>query len=193
MEGKRIGYIRVSSKDQNPDRQLEGVLLDKKFIDYASAKNDQRTQLQFMLEYVREGDHVFVHSIDRMARNMSDLRRIVDILMLKRVSLCFLKENIKIDGTECPMSVLLLHVIGSIAQFERSLIRERQAEGIALAKERGAYKGRSPALNEKQTREIQELIKMGLPKSRIALKFKVTRATIYKYLRLFSNKPNNGA
>lgn len=141
MKGQRIGYIRVSSTDQNPDRQLEGVETDKLFIDHASGKDTQRPQLEAMLAYAREGDVVVVHSMDRLARNLDDLRRLVQQLTRRGISVTFLKESLTFTGSDSPMAQLLLSVMGAFAEFEQALIRERQKEGIALAKKNGVYKG----------------------------------------------------
>lgn len=142
MHGQRIGYIRVSTLDQNPDRQLEGVQLSKVFIDKASGKDTQRPQLEALLSYVREGDTLVVHSMDRLARNLDDLRRMVQQLTGRGVRIEFVKESLAFTGEDSPMANLLLSVMGAFAEFERALIRERQREGISLAKQRGVYRGR---------------------------------------------------
>lgn len=143
MSGKRVGYIRVSSFDQNTERQLEAIQLDKKFIDKASGKDINRAAFTELLNYVREDDLVIVHSMDRLARNLDDLRQIVQNLTLKKVQVQFIKESLTFTGEDLPMSQLLLSVMGAFAEFERSLIKERQKEGIAIAKNKGVYKGRS--------------------------------------------------
>ncbi len=150
MHGQRIGYIRVSTLDQNPDRQLEGAQVSKVFADKASGKDTQRPQLDALLGYVREGDTLVVHSMDRLARNLDDLRRLVQQLTGRGVRIEFVKEGLTFTGEDSPMANLLLSVMGAFAEFERELIRERQREGIALAKLRGAYRGRKPALNHAQ-------------------------------------------
>lgn len=142
MHGQRIGYIRVSTLDQNPDRQLEGVQVSKVFIDKASGKDTQRPQLEALLSYVREGDTLVVHSMDRLARNLDDLRRMVQQLTGRGVRIEFVKESLAFTGEDSPMANLLLSVMGAFAEFERALIRERQREGISLAKQRGVYRGR---------------------------------------------------
>lgn len=125
MAGKTVGYIRVSSFDQNPDRQLEGIKLDKKFIDKASGKNINRPALEELINYVREDDIVVVHSMDRLARNLDDLRKIVKKLTNQNIQVKFLKENLIFAGDDSPMANLLLSVMGAFAEFERSLIKER--------------------------------------------------------------------
>ena len=129
MSGKKIGYIRVSSFEQNPERQLEDTGLNKKFIDKASGKNTARPQLKAMLDYARDGDTIIVHSMDRLARNLDDLRRLVTQLTDQQIRIEFLKEGLTFTGEDSPMSKLLLSVMGAFAEFERSLIKERKMEG----------------------------------------------------------------
>ncbi len=183
MSGKKIGYIRVSSFDQNPERQLEGVILNKKFIDKASGKNTSRPQLEALLDYVRDGDTVIVHSMDRLARNLDDLRRLVTQLTAQEIKIEFVKEGLTFTGEDSPMSKLLLSVMGAFAEFERALIKERQMEGIALAKKRGAYKGRKAILSQDQVDQIKERVARGNKKSDIARDFAISRETLYQYLR----------
>ncbi len=139
MNGQRIGYVRVSSLDQNPDRQLEQIPVDRTFTDKASGKDVARPQLDALLRFAREGDTVVVHSMDRLARNLDDLRRLVKQLTGRGIRVEFVKEGLAFTGEDAPMATLLLSVMGAFAEFERALIRERQREGIALAKQRGAY------------------------------------------------------
>ena len=149
MPGQRVGYVRVSSVDQNADRQLDGLALDRVFTDRASGKDAKRPELEAMLAFVREGDVVVVHSMDRLARNLDDLRRIVQELTARGVWLDFDHEHLSFTGHDAPMSKLLLSVMGAFAEFERALIRirERQLEGIELAKRRGVYRGRHRSLD----------------------------------------------
>ena len=123
MAGKIMGYIRVSSFEQNPERQLEGVQCDKTFIDQASGKDTQRPELDALLGYVRDGDKIIVHSMDRLARNLDDLRRLVQQLTARHVTIQFVKENLTFTGEDSPMANLLLSVMGAFAEFERALIR----------------------------------------------------------------------
>nr|BDG00936.1 resolvase [Pseudomonas aeruginosa] len=139
MHGQRIGYVRVSSFDQNPERQLEQIQVDKVFTDKASGKDTRRPELERLLAFVREGDTVVVHSMDRLARNLDDLRRLVQGLTQRGVRIEFLKEHLTFTGEDSPMANLMLSVMGAFAEFERALIRERQREGIALAKQRGGH------------------------------------------------------
>ena len=140
MNGQRIGYARVSAFDQNPDRQLENIQVSKTFVDKASGKDVKRPQFEALMSFVRNGDIVVVHSMDRLARNLDDLRCIVQTLTQRGVCIEFVKENLKFSGEDSPMAVLMLSIMGAFAEFERALIRERQREGIALAKQRGAYR-----------------------------------------------------
>src|SRR5215212_5142381 len=128
--------------------QLDGIALDKTFLDKASGKDTQRPQLELLLSFVRTGDTVIVHSMDRLARNLDDLRRIVHTLTGKGVQIEFVKEHLAFTGEDSPMASLMLSVMGAFAEFERALIKERQREGISLAKQRGAYRGRKKALSQ---------------------------------------------
>lgn len=185
MTGKKIGYIRVSTIDQNEARQLEGIELDKTFIDKISGCSTDRPALQEMLSYVRDGDIVIVHSMDRLARNLDDLRSIVKELTSKQIKVKFLKESLEFKGDDSPMSNLLLSVMGAFAEFERKIIKERQMEGIVLAKKRGLYKGRKQALAPEQIITLKERIDAGEMKSKLATEFNISRETLYKYLRKY--------
>jgi len=184
MTGKQIGYVRVSTTDQRTDRQLVGLELDRVFIDHASGKDSNRPQLEAMLAYVRDGDVIHVHSLDRLARNLVDLRRIVSGLVERGVAIHFRSEGLVFspDQTINPMSTLLLSMLGAVAEFERSLIRERQREGIAAARARGAYRGRRPSLTPDQITQIRSQTTAGIPKAELARRYGVSRATIYQAL-----------
>ena len=183
LQGQRIGYIRVSSFDQNPDRQLEHVSVDRLFTDKASGKDTQRPELERLLTFVREGDTVVVHSMDRLARNLDDLRRLVQSLTRRNVRIEFVKEHLTFTGESSPMANLMLSVMGAFAEFERALIHERQREGIALAKQRGAYRGRKKALAPERAAELRRRAVAGEKKAQLAREFGVSRETIYQYLR----------
>ena len=183
MVGQKIGYVRVSTLDQNTDRQLDGVELARTFTDKASGKDTARPQLEALLEFVREGDTVVVHSMDRLARNLDDLRRIVFDLTRRKVKIQFIKETLTFTGEDSPMANLLLSVMGAFAEFERALIRERQREGVALAKNRGVYKGRKPALTAQKIADLKERAAAGAPLAKIARELKVSRVTLYRYLQ----------
>lgn len=181
----RVGYVRVSSEEQNVVRQLDGVNVEKVFTDKVSGKNAaERPALQQLLEFVREGDTVVVHSMDRLARNLDDLRKLVSELTSKQVKVEFVKESLMFTGDDSPMSMLLLNVMGAFAEFERSLIRERQAEGISLAKKRGAYKGRRKKLTAEQVSDLRARVAAGDPKTAIARYFGISRETVYNYANL---------
>jgi DNA invertase Pin-like site-specific DNA recombinase len=177
-----VGYVRVSSVDQNTGRQLEGITLDKRFEDKLSGKSIDRPELQAAIEYLREGDTLVCHSMDRLARNLDDLRKLVSDLTKRGIRVQFIKENLTFTGEDSPMANLLLSMLGAVAQFERDLIRERQREGIALAKKDGVYLGRKPSLSPVQIAEIKKLAKDGSKKSDLAETYKVSRQTIYQAL-----------
>ena len=181
--GQTIGYLRVSALDQKELRQLEGIDLDKRFTDKASGKDMHRPQLQQLMEYVREGDTVVCHAMDRLARNLDDLRKIVLGLTERGIHVRFEKENLTFTGEDSPMSHLLLSVMGAFAQFERDLIRERQREGIALAKLReGAYVGRKHSLSPVQAKELCRRVALGESKTKLAEELSISRQTLYRYV-----------
>ena len=188
MIGKRVGYIRVSTLNQNHERQLEGIKLDKCFTDRASGKDMNRPQLEAMLNYIRDGDIIIVHSMDRLARNLDDLRKLVEQLTSQKIKIEFLKENLTFTGEDTPMSKLLLSVMGAFTEFERLLISERQREGIALAKKKGLYKGRKPSLSKEQIIQLKQRIGSGEKKTIIARDFNISRETLYQYLRRIPKK-----
>ena len=179
----RIGYVRVSTFDQNPERQLENIQVDRTFIDKASGKDIKRPQFEAMMSFVREGDTLVVHSMDRLARNLDDLRRVVQTLTHKGIHIEFVKEHLTFTGEDSPMATLMLSVMGAFAEFERALIRERQREGIAVAKQRGAYRGRKKALSENQILQLRNRVNAGDKKAQIARDFEISRETLYQYLR----------
>lgn len=183
MKGHRVGYVRVSTFDQNPQRQLEHIQLDKVFTEKASGKDIERSQLEALLSFIREGDTVVVHSMDRLARNLDDLRRIVQNLVRQGVRIEFVKESLSFNGDDSPMANLMLSVMGAFAEFERALIRERQREGIALAKQRGVYRGRKRTLSPGQILELRQRASTGEQKTKIARELHISRETLYRYLK----------
>lgn len=191
-QGKKIGYIRVSTIDQNPERQLEGIHLDKKFIDYASGTTTNRPELQRMMEYAREDDIIIVHSMDRLARNVKNLRNIIDFLLEKGIHVQFLKENLTFTGDDSPMSHLLLVLIGAVAEFEHSIIKERQLEGIAIAKRAGKFKGAKKKLDTAKLEKLKIRMLSAGTKTQIAEEFGISRFTLYRYLKLvnMAESPN---
>lgn len=184
MNGQRVGYIRVSSIGQNVDRQLEGIELDEVFVDKVSGKDTNRPALADLLKHVRKGDVVVVHSMDRLARNLGDLRTIVDGLNSRGVTVEFKKENLSFSGDDTAIAKLLLNVMGAFAEFERNLIKERQMEGIAIAKAKGKYKGRRRTVTSDTISEIKRRIANNEKKSLVARDFRISRETLYNYLKL---------
>lgn len=189
MTGKDIGYVRVSTHDQNTARQLDGVHLDKVFEEHASGRDTTRPALQTCLEYIRDGDVLHVHSIDRLARNLQDLLSIVTGLKAKGVTVKFHKEKLEFAGNGegnkgDAFQELQLHIIAAVAQFERTLILERQKEGIAIAKKSGKYKnvGRKPTLSREQVNELRSKLEKGAKVAALAREFGVSRQTIYSWV-----------
>ena len=180
--GQRIGYVRVSSEGQNNERQLDGVALDMTFSEKASGKNTDRPQLMAMLTHARKGDVIFVHSMDRLSRSLSDLEAIVTGLTKRGVTVTFKHPAMTFTGEDSPMSMLMLQMLGAVGQFERALIRERQMEGIAIAKTKGIYKGRKPALDDAGVAKLKQMAAQGLAKVEIAKTFGISRASVYAYL-----------
>tara|TARA_R110000744_G_C19146355_1_gene538895 strand:- start:51 stop:599 length:549 start_codon:yes stop_codon:yes gene_type:complete len=181
MSGKQIGYIRVSTVDQNTERQLANVKLDESFTDKCSGKDTKRPKLTELIKYARKGDVVHVHDISRMARNTEDLLNLVKEFTGKGVQLMFHKESLKFTGDDTnPTEQLMLTVLGGIYQFERSMMLERQREGIAIAKKNGKYKGKP--VNEEVRDKIKELSSQGVNKMQIAETLGCSRTTVYKAL-----------
>ncbi len=184
-KGQLVGYIRVSSLDQNTARQLGGLNLDRVFEDKASGKDTQRPALAAALAHLRAGDTLVCHSMDRLARNLSDLLGLVKGLTGRCVEVKFIKENLTFTGEDSAMSTLLLSMLGAVAEFERSLIKERQREGIALAKSKGIYKGRNAKLTAADVVELKARIesrKAGETVESIAKDFGISRQTLYTYI-----------
>ena len=184
MAGQRVGYVRVSTLDQNTVRQLDGIPLDKTYLEKASGKDQKnRPELEDLIGFVRDGDTVLIHSMDRLARNLDDLKQIIGRLTKKGVRVEFVKEALTFTGDDNAAATFLLHVMGAFAEFERSLIGERQREGIALAKQRKVYTGRTPALDAVKAAELRRRAANGEPKTALARDFRISRATVYAYLR----------
>jgi DNA invertase Pin-like site-specific DNA recombinase len=184
MSAQRVGYIRVSTLDQNTQRQLDGIPLDKTFIDKVSGKDINRPQLQAALNHVRQGDTLVVHSMDRLARNVEHMLRLVRELNEKGVSVEFVKENMVFTaGKEDPRGALMFTMLSAFAQFERALIKERQREGIALAKAEGKYRGRKPMLSPNKVALLRQRVTEGANKSKLAEELGISRETLYQYLR----------
>lgn len=187
-------YARVSSNDgsQKIDRQTTTAeIYDEVFIDYASGGSTNRPKLQEMLKWIRKGDIVEVHSIDRLARNINDLLQIVKTITEERhAEIFFIKENLRFtDDTNNPFNKLTLQIIGSIAEFERNMIKMRQKEGIAIAKQKGVYsKERSKKLSLSKQEELKEDIKNKLRVCEILKKYGITKPTFYRYKESYLNE-----
>ncbi len=179
---RNIAYIRVSSVDQNTDRQLDGMEFDRTFTEKASAGTTKRPVLQECLSFVWKGDTLHVHSIDRLARNLSDLLRLLEELVGKGVAVKFHTENLIFTGEDNPFQTLQLQIIGSVAQFERSMIRERQREGIAKAQAKGKHCGRKSKLSKDQVKKLKQRIGDGAEKKALALQFGISRPTLYRII-----------
>lgn len=186
ITGQKVGYARVSSKGQNLERQIAQLKAEKVFTyftDEQSGSTRDRPGLHQALMYLRTGDQLIVTSMDRCARSLTDLHAIVDELVGRGVSVKFLKEGQTYSKDSTPIAKLMLGLLGSVAEFERSIIRERQAEGIARAKQRGVYKGRPASLTPQQLAEIRRLVEVGVPRAEVARRFGVSRTTIWRVLQ----------
>lgn len=182
--GQHIAYIRVSSISQSTERQLDGLEFDTVFEEKVSAKDTKRPKLKACLEYLRDGDTLHVHSIDRLARNLQDLLALINTLLDKGVTVEFHKEGLKFTGKNDHMQNLQLQIIGAVAQFERELIKERQREGIELAKRAGKYKKPKPkALTDDQLKEIISKKSSGSSIASLAREYGVSRQTIYTSIK----------
>lgn len=181
----KYGYRRVSTVEQNLERQLQGLELKKIFDDKVSGKDMERPGLQKILEFLGEGDELYVDSMDRLGRNQRDLLDIVEHLIKNKVVIHFIKENFHIfPGKENdPFSKLFLSIFSALSEFERNIIRERQAEGIALAKEKGKYLGRKPTMTQEQLDEIYYLQSLGLSAQKIAKHMGMSRTKVVNYTR----------
>lgn len=190
MAGQTVSYIRVSSAEQNLARQRETIgPVEREFVDELSARSRAtRPGLEACIAYLRDGDTLRVASIDRLARSLVDLRGLIDEITGKGAAVEFLSEGLTFSpGVSDPRSTLLLGVLGSFAEFERAIIRERQAEGIALAKKAGRYKGRQRALTRDQADEIRKQAKAGARPTELAKQYGVSRSTIYRELQKEAN------
>lgn len=182
MSHQVVGYIRVSSQGQNTARQLAGLKLDKEFVDIMSGNIREREKLLDCIEYVREGDTLIVESIDRLARNLRDLQDILHSLFKKGVSVRFIKENLTFTGKDNPMANLMLQMMGAFAEFERTMIRSRQRDGIDAAKKAGKHLGRPSMVDNKFIKIVKDKKESCQSIRSIAKDLGVSRATIYKAL-----------
>ena len=188
----RIGYVRVSSLDQNPDRQIEDLKaqqVEKIFMDKISGKSADRPELQKMLSFIREGDTLIVHSLDRLAQNLGDLLGMVENLTNRGISIHFIAERLDFEAGEdaSPTSKLMLSMVGAFAEFERSMIKRRQQEGISLAKKRGVYTGRKRSVSDETLQKVKDMVQQGIPLAKAATLNHVSRSTVYRYLNAKNN------
>lgn len=182
----KIGYVRVSTKEQNTDRQLDGIQLDKIFKEKASGKNiKDRPALKECLNYLREGDTLYVHDIDRLARSLAHLNEVVQSLTEQGVRVEFVSERLSFAKDSQDLAAeLMLNMLGAIAQFEHRLMKRRQKEGIAKAKERGVYKGRKPSLTKDEKIEIyNKRIKEEISVKKLVKDYGVSRTTIFRVVK----------
>ena len=180
-----IAYVRVSTAEQNEARQIEALKkhnIDKWFTEKVSDKNMNRPQLEAMLDYVREGDTVYIHDFSRLARSTKDLLTIVEKLQNKKVHLVSNKENL---DTSTPTGKLMLTMIAAINEFERENLLERQREGIAIAKEQGKFKGgQVKRIDDKTFTEAYERYqRRELTKTQLAAELKISRPTLDKLIK----------
>lgn len=178
----KIGYVRVSSVGQKVDRQLDGIELEKIYTDHVSAATTKRPGLKDCLDFVREGDELHVHSIDRLARNLGDLKKLVDNLTDRGVTVIFHKENLRFTGSNAPIDKMILGVLGSIYEFERAVISERQMEGLQKRKKSGKKLGPEFRLNDDQISDIFEKLKKRQSISEICKEYSIHRTTMYRAL-----------
>lgn len=177
-----IGYARVSTAGQKLDRQDLGDV-DRLFEDTASGATRERPELDAMLRFARDGDTVRVWSMDRLGRSLVDLMTLVNDLTADGVTVEFVSERLTFrPGSENPYDTLVFQIFGAVAQFERAIIKQRQAEGIAKAKEAGKYAGRTPALAVEHIAPIREHRATGVPIARLARDYGVSRGTIHAAL-----------
>jgi len=174
----KLGYIRVSTIEQNTVRQLDGIELDKRFEDKCTGSNSDRPALNQLKDYAREGDIVSVHDISRLARNISDLIELIKFFNRKHVSIEFSNENlIFTHDSSNPINNLMLTLLGAVYQFEREIILERQKEGIAKAKLAGKYKGK-PNTIERQP--VWDLLDQGLSIRKVAKELRISPVSVQK-------------
>ena len=187
MTGQTIAYRRVSTTDQTTDRQLVDMTFDQEFEDKCSGSTTNRPGLKECLGFIRKGDTLVVHSMDRLARNLPDMLALVGDLTKRGVSIRFVKEGLNFTGEKDPMQELQLQIMGAVAQFELAMIRERQKEGVAAAQKAGKHCGRKSTLTEEQAREVVAMVEAGEDKTKIAQSFGISRATVYNVVARIKN------
>lgn len=184
-KGQKVGYVRVSTWEQNTARQLDGLELDRVFEDKLSGKDTNRPALTELLKFVRDGDTLYVQSMDRLARNLADLLELVKQLNKRGVRVEFVTEGLSFTGEDSPMNMMMLGVLGAAAEFFRRHQLQAQREGIAKARAEGKYKntGRKPILNAAQVKELRERAASGEKKTKLAKDFGIGRTALYYYLK----------
>ena len=189
VEGMNIAYIRVSTVDQNEQRQieaLEGKNIDKWYIEKVSAKDTNRPKLKEMLEFAREGDTIYILDFSRLARSTKDLLELIEQMQGKGINLVSIKEDI---DTSTPTGKLMVTMIGAINEFERANLLERQREGIAIAKAKGKYKGRKAIEIDKNFKEqYQRYLNRELNKVQLAKELGISRPTLDKLIKEYEDK-----
>lgn len=184
----RVAYVRVSTAEQNEARQREALAsrgIEKWFIDKASGKNTARPEFQKMLDWVREGDTIFIHDLSRIARSTKDLLELLDTLKAKGVALVSDKESI---DTSTATGKLMITMIAAINEFERANLLERQREGIAIAKREGKYHGRKPVAVPDLETHYRRYMRREISKAALARELGVSRPTLD---RLFAKHQKN--
>lgn len=180
----KIGYVRVSTDDQNLEVQKSFLNVDKFFEDTWSGKDTIRPGFKEMMEYIRDGDILVVHRLDRLSRNLNDLLNIINNLLEKNVQIEFVSERIFLSKNPTPMQILQLAMLGAFAEFERNVNLERQRCGIALAKKKGAFKGRQPRFTNDLFKQIEKMNSEGCTKKTISKYLGISKSSVYNYLAI---------
>ena len=186
LNGQQVGYKRVSTDEQTNARQLAGIQLDVTFEDHVTGSVKLRPELERCIKHCRLGDTLHIHSIDRLARSLVHLLEILDQLILKGVVVRFHKESLTFEGRDNPTSQLMLHIMGAVAEWERTMIRERQREGIAQAKLNGTKSGKpwgNPPLDMSLRPKALLLYESGISKRQISFTLGISRPSVSKLLR----------
>jgi len=176
----KLAYIRVSTTEQNTDRQI--IEADKTFIDKVSGANTNRPELIKLKDHARAGDIVICHDISRLARNLKDLKDLIEFFINQGVAVKFLKENMIFTADkQNPMNELMLNMLGAVYQFERDIMKQRQAEGIAQAKLKGVYKGRTTSMRLRSA--ILDAYKNGTSQRNIAKDLETSLSTVQRVIK----------
>lgn len=189
----KIGYVRVSTEEQNEARQVEALQklgVQKIYIEKKSGKNLDRPVLQEMLDFIREGDTVYVHDLSRISRSLTDLLNLVELLQKKKVHFISNKEQV---DTTTPTGRLFLSIVGAINEFERTNLLERQREGIAIAKRVGKYKGRKPRTLDHVAELYNMWIRRDKSKAEIARDYQISRPTLDRLFKEYEKSQALGA